>query len=143
MDGALDGASEKGLNGAPGRLSGGNDLVGKALDGVLDPIPHDCRSPLTMKKPAVPKAPQPSATTKAWLLLYTHPFKNTNHRFPNTGCEILFKTPNTHHRAFPPPFPAAYHTELSHPRERSAIKSISKICSVISTLLAICSVITS
>lgn len=56
VDGALDGASEKGLNGAPGRLSGGNDPVGKAQDGVLDPIPHDCRSPLTMEKPAVPKA---------------------------------------------------------------------------------------
>ena len=57
VDGALDGASEKGPNGAPGRLSGGNDPVGKALDGVLGPIVHGCRSPLTTEKPAVPKAP--------------------------------------------------------------------------------------
>ena len=38
VDSALDGASEKGLNGAPGRLSGGNDPVGKALDGFLTPL---------------------------------------------------------------------------------------------------------
>lgn len=57
VDGAVDGASEKGLNGAPGRLSGGNNPLGKALEGVLDPVSRDCRSPLTMEKAAVPKAP--------------------------------------------------------------------------------------
>lgn len=124
VDGAVDGASEKGLNGAPGRLSGGNNPLGKALEGVLDPVSRDCRSPLTMEKAAVPKHPQPSATTKAWLLLYTQPFKNANCRFPNTRCEILLKMPNAYHRAFLPPFPAACQTEFSPPphRERSAFK---------------------